>query len=310
LGAKDIQNQYLDWKWAQGVAPDGTMIGLPMDTGPTALFYREDLFQKAGLPTDPAEVSKALSTWDQYFEAGTKLNQAFGDKVRLTDNANDLFTQVLAQGKDLYFKPDGSFIGDRSEQVGKAWSTAVKAYQEGMLANVDRWTPEWNAAMNNGDIASFVGAVWMKQVLKDSAPDTSGKWRIASAPGGSGNNGGSFLAIMKSSPHPKEAFEVMKWLQNETNQLHSFQSLDLFPSTPSVYSDPNMNTAEPFFGGQKTGSIFAESANNVKVAYFGDKFTSVDTIVKQELTKVAKQNKAPDKAWRDAVKQIQRELKR
>ncbi|WP_274648871.1 ABC transporter substrate-binding protein [Paenibacillus humicola] len=310
LGAKDIEKDYLDWKWQQGVTPDGTMIGLPMDTGPTALFYREDLFKQAGLPTDPDEVTKMMSSWDQYFAAGQKVKQAFGGKVSLTDNISDLFGQVLAQGKDLYFKPDGTFIGGSSEQVNKAWATAVKAYQQGMLANIDRFTPEWNAAMDNGDIASFVGAVWMKQVLMDAAPDTAGKWKVARAPGGDGNNGGSFLAIMKTSKHPKEAFEVIKWLQNPQNQLTGYQDLNLFPSTPSVYSDPKMNTAEPFFGGQRTGGIFAASAKNVQVAYFGEKFTLIDGIYKQELVKVAKQHKAPDKAWSDAMNQIQRELKR
>ncbi|WP_248924578.1 ABC transporter substrate-binding protein [Paenibacillus hamazuiensis] len=310
LGAKEVQSKYLEWKWKQGVTPDGTMIAFPMDTGPTALFYREDLFRQAGLPTDPAEVNKQLRTWDAYFEAGKKLKQALGGKVSMTDNVKDLYGQVLAQGKDLYFTPDGQFIGERSEQVQKAWAAAAKAYKDGVVANVDRWTPEWNAAMNKGDIASFVGAVWMKKVLKDAAPDTSGKWRVARAPGGDGNNGGSFLAIMKTSQHPKEAFEVIKWLQSESNQLRAFQDLDLFPSAPGAFSDPKMNSEEPFFGGQKTGAIFAESAKNVQVAYFGEKFTLVDGIMKQEMDKVAKQNKSPDAAWQDAMKQIQRELKR
>ncbi len=310
LGAKQVQNQYLDWKWMQGVTPDGYMIAFPMDTGPTALFYREDLFQKAGLPTDPEAVTQQLHTWDGYFAGGQKIKKAFAGKVFLTDNAADTYTQVLAQGKDLYFTPSGQFIGENSNQVKKAWTIANKAYSEGIIANVDRWTPEWNAAMNNGDIASFVGAVWMKKVLKDAAPDTAGKWRIARAPGGDGNNGGSFLAILKSSPHPKEAFEVIKWLQNPDNQLEAFKNLDLFPSAPSVYDKPEMNNSEPFFGGQRTGSIFAASAQNVKVAYFGERFSLVDGIMKQELNNIAKQNKDPVKAWNDAINRIRRELKR
>lgn len=67
--------------------------------------------------------------------------------------------------------------------MGKSWDTAVAFKEKGLLANADGWTPSWNAAMNNGEIASFVGAVWMKQVLQEAAPDTSGKWRVARAPG-------------------------------------------------------------------------------------------------------------------------------
>jgi len=38
LGARDLKDQYLDWKWELGVTPSGKMIGFPIDTGPTALM--------------------------------------------------------------------------------------------------------------------------------------------------------------------------------------------------------------------------------------------------------------------------------
>src|SRR6266542_1070213 len=49
LGAGDLKSQYLEWKWKQGSTPDGKQIGFPIDIGPTALFYRRDVYEKAGL---------------------------------------------------------------------------------------------------------------------------------------------------------------------------------------------------------------------------------------------------------------------
>lgn len=50
LGAKDVQDQYLDWKWEAGANQEGDfLIGLPTDIGPKALYYRTDLFEEAGL---------------------------------------------------------------------------------------------------------------------------------------------------------------------------------------------------------------------------------------------------------------------
>ena len=41
LGAKDIKDQYLDWKWKTGENDSGDfLIGLPTDIGPKALYYR------------------------------------------------------------------------------------------------------------------------------------------------------------------------------------------------------------------------------------------------------------------------------
>ena len=46
LGAKDIEDEYLDWKWKTGENESGDfLIGLPTDIGPKALYYRVDLFE-------------------------------------------------------------------------------------------------------------------------------------------------------------------------------------------------------------------------------------------------------------------------
>ncbi len=311
LGAKDIEPDFLDWKWKLGVTPEGTMIALPIDTGPTALYYRADLFGEAGLPTEPDDVHAQLGTWDQYFEAGQKLQEHFDQKVKMLDNITNIYTQMNAQSERIYFAEDGTFIGETAESsMKRAWDTAVKASQMNLSANANTSSSEWNAAMNNGRVASFVGAVWMKEILMQAAPDTSGKWRVARAPGGDGNNGGSFLAIMKTSKYPQEAFEVMKYIQNPENQVQSFKKINLFPSAKDALDAPVMKEPEEFFGNQATGEVFSESARNVKPAYFGGKFANVNGIVNRELSSVALQGKNPDKAWEDALARVKKELLR
>ena len=54
------------------------------------------------------------------------------------------------------------------------------------------------------------------------------------------------------------------------NQLEQYQTLNLFPSAPGVFDDPAMKEKEPFFGGQATGPVFAESAQDVPDAFFGE----------------------------------------
>ncbi|PZE19251.1 ABC transporter substrate-binding protein [Paenibacillus xerothermodurans] len=308
LGSKELEPTYLNWKWQKTITPDGQyQIALPMDSGPTALFYRADLFAQAGLPTDPNEVSAQLKTWDDYIAAGQKMQQALNNKVHMFDNITTVFAQNLAQSDKLYFDEQDRFVGD-SPHIKKAWDTAVKVHELGLSAKTPQGMPEWNAAMNNGAIASLVGAVWTKQVIQDAAKDSSGKWRVARAPGGDGNSGGSFVGITKQSKHPKEAYEVIKWLQNPENQLTALGTTNLFPSTPSIYGDPKMATPEPFFGNQATNKIFSESAKNVKPAYFGPKNSIADTIVRQEINNVETQNKPPEAAWNDAISRVNQEL--
>lgn len=308
LGAKSVQHLYLDWKWKQGVTPEGKMIGFPMDTGPTALFYRHDMFKQAGLPTDPSKVADKIRTWDQYFQVGKQLQAALPGKFML-DSVPYVFVQVMAQSPKQYMDPHGNFIGDQPH-VKRAWDLAVKAHQMRIAANTDRFTTDWNAAADNGTFVTFVGAVWMQNSLEQAAPDTSGKWHVCRAPGGAGNNGGSFLAVTKYSKHPRKAFDVIKWVQSPPHQLQSYYDpgVSLFPSTPSVYDDPKMRQPVQFFGGQVTADVFSTSAEHVKPIYFGPAYDIINPIYSQQLTDVATQGKNPDRAWNDTIQQIEREL--
>lgn len=71
-----LDGRWVDWKVQQATTPDGKLIGYGTDIGPSAICYRQDLFEAAGLPTDPAEVAELLggedATWDDYFAAGAQ----------------------------------------------------------------------------------------------------------------------------------------------------------------------------------------------------------------------------------------------
>ena len=77
--AKEIEDQYVEWKWKRGETVDGRLIALPMDIGPTCMFYNASLFEAAGLPTEPADVAAAMSTWEDAYAAAGKLQEAAPD---------------------------------------------------------------------------------------------------------------------------------------------------------------------------------------------------------------------------------------
>src|SRR5215212_8869098 len=58
----DKMNAY---KWADAEL-DGKYYAMPWDSGPVVFYYRRDVFEKAGLPDDPAKVSELVATWDDY----------------------------------------------------------------------------------------------------------------------------------------------------------------------------------------------------------------------------------------------------
>ncbi|MBM7784469.1 ABC transporter substrate-binding protein [Tenggerimyces flavus] len=308
LGAEEVKSQYLEWKWLRGQAPSGRFIGFPMDTGPTALYYREDLFEAAGLPTEPDEVAQRVATWDGFFELGTQLVEANPD-VKLLPRGNDVFDRVVGQSGERYMDEQNRFIGD-GEHLRRAWDLAIESNERKLTARIDaNFSPEWNAAVSTGAVASLVGAVWVAQIMADGAKDTSGKWRLCRAPDGPGNWGGSFLGITKYCRDPEAAWEVVKYVQSPENQLvYGLNEYKLYPAAASALDDPRAQVEDPFFGGQVTNAVFAESAKEVKPVYLSPYDNVIGPCFTDQLTLTWSAGKDPDRAWQDALREVDRQL--
>lgn len=309
LGAKDHEQDFLPWKWKLGITPDDKMMAYPMDTGPTALFYRSDILQKAGIDVDPTVVAQAAPTWDSYIELGKKIKQAVPGSA-ITNNILGIFDYRMAQESKRYMTEDGQYIGDQ-DHVREAFDLAIRVVKEGLSANAQQGSTDEDAVVTNGKLVAFNAAVWWAQLgPKNAAPKTKGLWRVTSPPGGAGNRGGSFLAITKYCKNPEAAFAFISWLESAKNQAQAFLDPVLFPSTPASYTDPRLSAPDPFFGGQRIVDVFADSAKKYPGAYFSPYDSIIGAPIRAELVNVEAAGKSPDQAWNDAQHQIERELTR
>jgi cellobiose transport system substrate-binding protein len=313
LGADRLKDEYLPWKWQAGSTPDGKLLGFPLDTGPSALYYRHDLFAKAGFPSEPDDVARAVSTWDDYFTFGQELMKALPGRYMITD-AKRVFTYSMAQEPRKYLDRQNRFIG-ADDHVQLAWQRAVTAVRMKLTAGffdngAASGSVDEHAAWTAGTEMSVVGASWMTSEIKEGAPTTAGSWRVCRSPGGAGNQGGSFIAITSSCPRPQQAFDVISWLLNPANQARNFADAGLFPSAPAAFTDPKASAPDPFFGGQNTAEVFGKSASEVKPAYFSAYDIDISNTFTDELVNVESAGKNPDQAWQDALKAINRLLRR
>ncbi|MFF7654016.1 ABC transporter substrate-binding protein [Streptomyces sp. NPDC007983] len=304
LGADRLKSQYLPWKWAEGCTPDGRMVGFPIDTGPVAHYYMPAVFDRAGLPTDPADVAREMNTWDAYFAAGERLKRKVHGAYLLID-ALTVYQYMLAQSTLRYVDKERRFIGDH-EHVRRAWGKSIEAYRRGLCSKYQSGTPDSNAAIEKGLLPSQLGASWAAGDLKLSVPKTSGKWRVAAMPGGAANNGGSFLAITKYCREPEQAYQIITWLLDPANQARGFTDATLFPSTPASYRRKAMRAPDPFFGGQVTIDVFGPAAEKVPVAYHSPYDYALDQVVNDELRNVNMLDKNPARAWKDAMSKCRR----
>lgn len=303
LGAKDIQDRYLDWKWQGGENVEGDFLfGLPTDIGPKALYYRADVFEEAGLPTEPEEVEELIQSPEDFIEAGKQVKEKTGKPF--VDSMEMAFRAYLDAAEEAYLNPDGELIVEEDgSAVKKAYDFAVELHEAGLVGNFTMWTPEWGNAVNEGGFAAELGAGWLKGWMEENAPDASGNFRVATLPTEfSANWGGSYLAIPAETKHSQAAFDFINWLTNDESQLKSFQSHGLFPSAPGVYEqDEFKNNEDEFFGGQVTSVVFAEAAQDINGAvYKGEKYVVVHNEFLNALTNV-QEGADPEEEWSAAV---------
>jgi cellobiose transport system substrate-binding protein len=304
LGADKIKGDYLSWVMSQSTAKGGEIIGVPTDVGGMAIAYRTDLFKEAGLPTDREAVSKLWSTWDAFIETGKKYTAATG-KAFVDNAGTSVFYQAVNQGSQKYYDSAGNLVYTKNPQVRSAFDLAIKTVQARITAKQSSFTEGWSAGMGKGQFAVIAAPSWLLQQIRDNAPKTAGKWDIATIPGGTGNWGGSYLAIPKRAKNAKAAWDYITKTQSPRGQLAHFLDTGSLPTTPAVYKDPKLIALkDPFFSDAPTGKIYTDSLLALKPFVVGPDSSAIGQEFLNAITNVEQGKGGPARAWETALTNI------
>lgn len=321
LGGLVNENDYLDWRWDQGVGKDGKVIGIPTDVGGLQVAYRKDLFKAHGLPTDREAVGKLWPTWQAFINTGktyvSKLSAAEKTSCKVKkvcygfiDNAGTMYPAILNQGTKKYYETNGTLIYNTNANVKTAFTTTATAMNSGISTRINQFTSDWNAGMMKGVFATVLAPAWMLDYIKQQAKSTSGKWDVADLPGGGGNLGGSQLSIPTAAKHPQEAKDFIKWYLSPAIQLEIFKRYGLFPSASSLYSNPALTGyKDKFFSNAPIGQIYVTGARQLRPIFEGKNQRAIDNYFGQALAKVAVGKMTASAAWSDAITQIQKNIR-
>jgi cellobiose transport system substrate-binding protein len=310
--ATELKKDYLPWRWEQGVGYNDSVIGIPTDVGGLEVAYRWDLFKAKGLPYKRADVSKAWTTWPKFIEFGKKYmaKVSAADKkknIGFMDNVATIYAAMMNQGTQKYYKNNGTDAGQlvfkTNPQVKLAFNTTIDAGKAGIGTRIGQFSSDWNVGMTKGTFAVMLAPAWMMDYIKGQAPTTKGKWDIADIPGGGGNQGGSQLTIPKGAKHKQEAWDFISWYLAPAQQLKVFQIYGLFPSTPSLYTDPDLvGFKDPFFNNAPTGAIYADGVKKLKPIFEGKLQRCIDMAMGSAISLVINgKEKVPSKAFATGI---------
>ncbi|WP_430792036.1 ABC transporter substrate-binding protein [Actinoplanes sp. G11-F43] len=262
-GATAMNGKFTPGTW-NAVQSGGKIYGFPIDSGPMALFYNKEVFDKHKI--------EVPTTWEEYAAAAEKLHTA-DPKAYITSDSGDagFTTSLIWQAGGKPYTVDGTDVGvDFSDPGTQKFVTQwQKMIDAKLLSPVVGWTDEWYKGLGDGTIATLVTGAWMPSNLESGAKAASGKWRVAPMPqweaGGqaTAENGGSSLAVPTAAANKALAYAFLKYTAVEEGAKTRVDA-GAFPATTAELNDPAFQGKEfPYFGGQKVNEVLAASAGQV-----------------------------------------------
>ncbi len=256
---------------------------MPWDSGPVAMFYRRDFYEKAGV--DPA----SIKTWDDFIAAGKKVMEA-NPGVTMTQadiNGDTEFFRMISNEQGCgYFSKDSKAITVNQPHCVTALEK-VKALKDAGLLIPGTWD-EKIQANTAGTVATQMYGGWYEGTVRSTSPDLAGKWGVYLMPSASAdgpraaNLGGSSLAITSASKNKEAAWAYLNYtLGTNEGQVTMLKEFGLVPSLLSALDDPFVSQEQPYWGGQKVwvdilstlpkvvpsrGTPFFQDANAIVIA--------------------------------------------
>ena len=277
LGYDDaMAAQFPDFKRTE-LEPGGVAYAMPWDSGPVVMFYRRDLYEKAGV--DPA----TIRTWDDFIAAGEKIQEANPDVVMTQAdlNGDTEWFRMMANEQDCgFFSDDAQQITVNQPGCVAALETLKRVHDAGLLT-AGNWD-EKIQSNNGGTVATQMFGGWYEGTVRSTAPaDQAGKWGVYPMPSMSAdgthaaNLGGSSLAIASTSDSKEAAFAFLKYaLATNEGQVKMLKEYGLVPSLLSAVEDPYVAEAQPFWGDQAVWQTVLETLPRVAPSrgtpFFGD----------------------------------------
>jgi ABC-type glycerol-3-phosphate transport system substrate-binding protein len=307
--ASPYRNQINAYRWNYAEL-DGRIFAMPWDSGPTALFYRRDVFEQAGI--DP----ESIQTWEDYYTVAGEIKAKTGVAMLPEAQArnNGRFFEMLLWQQGLgYINADGAVILDTDPRIQSTLEYMGRLWNDDLALDAEPWTDPWYASMADGTVATVPGAVWMGTFLKSwIAPDASGNWGVIPMPaweaGGAqaANDGGSALVIFEESQQKDAAWAYLQFHLGRTeSQLAIYKETDLFPSLESLYSDPFFQEPDPYFGGDQVRALFAEVVQNVPAAgVYSSDYQEMNALLTPEIQKFATGQQTAQEALSNAARAI------
>ncbi len=236
------KENYFEGIWETNVI-DNKVYGIPWYVDTRIIFYRKDVFEKAGYNHPP-------KTWEELLDLSRKIKALYKgeDKYAIYLPTNEWAPFVifgLQAGADLLKAQDtkGNFS---SKEFKEAFEYVINFHKEKLAPiGISQVTNVYQAFADEY-FSMYISGPWnipeFKKWMKGSLAD---KWSTAPLPGyqedeypGVSLAAGSSLIIFNNSEHKKEAWRLIEFLSQPDIQIEFYRLLNDLPAIKEAWNDP------------------------------------------------------------------------
>jgi multiple sugar transport system substrate-binding protein len=260
------RGDYFAGIWDTNVV-DGASYGVPWYVDTRLLFYRRDLFARAG-------IARAPTDWAQWVAALQALQRdGIAHPQLLPLNEFEPLLALALQQDEPLLRDGGRWGNFRSAGFQRALGFFLDRFATGQAPPMtnNQIANLWQE-FGRGSFAAFISGPWnIGELDRRLGTHRRGDWATAPLPGpqgpGASTAGGASLVVFRRSPRQAQARTLLEWLSQPATQLRFHALTGDLPPRRSAWALPG---AEGAAGGaladEPRARAFAQQLERVKPA--------------------------------------------
>jgi multiple sugar transport system substrate-binding protein len=229
---------------------EDSMYGLPFDGESTALFYRTDLFEEAGIDAPP-------TTWEEFEEAAQKLTKPaekqYGVAMFAPESAYYWYPWLWQAGGDLQTEEnEPAWTSDEAKEAAEFY-VGLTEYAPPDYLNSNSY--DGRVAFAQGQVGMYVAGAWFAGTLSQEFPKIEGKWATAPLPEGEEGCATTIAgdALVAFDGDNNDAawlwIEYLSRPENMATWTYEAEGSTLLPPRKSLLESPDLAEAKPILKG-------------------------------------------------------------
>lgn len=254
---KDLVPAY---NWERWMSPDGTqLLGMPWDSTPGVWYYRADIIEELGFPSDPEELGEFIKDGENFLQ----LAQAAAAQGKQVMEWRD--GPIHWAGDEIGYFDDNLAWVRETDKLVQVLDYTKRGNQLGWAPHLAYGTEEGKPLVQSGQLIGLALGSWGARDLEINFPEQAGKWKVTNLPFDINFPiGGSSFVIPSQSNNKEAAWVYLQWAMRSQTAWEIWTKYSIQPGyTDIAQQDWYASHESEFLGGQQDYKLYEQIAANI-----------------------------------------------